>query len=329
MKKVLFYIVFGTLVMASSLTSQAQEVPDAVFWEDPQIAQLESMTPDLMEAIQRLRKQIKSVAISNMSFGDELSINFRKVATARLQTLLTKNPHLKISNCESCSQVRTQISGSFLKISRGIADEEYRKKMAEQLNVDGFIDIAIFMSKRQLSISLTVYEAKEGKIVFSEILTTDPEGKTYYNNFYVGKLTIPITMNDGTDNETIVDHRADIIGYEHTRRLNNWALFGFSLASFADDNDHLESEERFSGGVTGILLDGIVAAELGGSKFSMALVGGMGIMISSPLTSPAYVKVGLKTTVGDILTINLYGLGFDIENPKANYGYYLAMGWQF
>jgi hypothetical protein len=82
-----------------------------------------------------MQTKISSVAISSISFGDTLPISFRKVATARLQQTLTSLIKLKVSVCESCSQIRTNISGSFLKISRGIADDKYRRDVAKELNV--------------------------------------------------------------------------------------------------------------------------------------------------------------------------------------------------
>jgi predicted nucleic acid-binding Zn-ribbon protein len=43
------------------------------------------------------------------------------------------------------------------------------------LDVNGFLDIAVFMTEdRQLSIALNAYEASNGEIVYSKIITGEP-----------------------------------------------------------------------------------------------------------------------------------------------------------
>ena len=152
-------------------TALAEELSDYVYWKDQQIAQLEELTWKLVDSVQSLGSKIRSVAISNISYGDTLPSSFRKVATARLQQTLTSQIKLKVSVSEACSQIRTDISGSFLKISRGIADDKFRREIAKDLNVNGFLDIALFTSKGQLSISLNAYEAKDGDVFSNKSLS--------------------------------------------------------------------------------------------------------------------------------------------------------------
>ena len=109
-------------------TALAEESSDYVYWKDQQIAQLEELTWKLLDSVQSMGSKIRSVAISNISYGDTLPSSFRKVATARLQQTLTSQVKLKVSVCEACSQIRTDISGSFLKISRGIADDKFSSR---------------------------------------------------------------------------------------------------------------------------------------------------------------------------------------------------------
>ncbi|HIO62475.1 MAG TPA: hypothetical protein EYN39_11855, partial [Deltaproteobacteria bacterium] len=122
MKNITYKLLLVQFIFALSLTSATAE-EESVFWKDRQISQLEQLTPSLVESIQSMQTKISSVAISSISYGETLPSSFRKVATARLQQTLTSLIKLKVSVCESCSQIRTNISGSFLKISRGIADD--------------------------------------------------------------------------------------------------------------------------------------------------------------------------------------------------------------
>ena len=196
-KLILVQFIFTLSFIAPSTAAEE----DPIFWKDRQISQLEQLTPSLLKSVQSMQTKISSVAISSISFGDTLPASFRKVATARLQQTLTNLIKLKVSICESCSQIRTNISGSFLKISRGIADDNYRREVATELNVKGFLDIAVFTSEgEQLSISLNAYEAKGGEIVYSKIVTgTPPKSGAYIHAFY-GKMSVPITFrNDDSD----------------------------------------------------------------------------------------------------------------------------------
>ena len=193
-------------------TALAEELSDYVYWKDPQIAQLEELTRKLVDSVQSMGSKISSVAISNISYGDTLPSSFRKVATARLQQTLTSQKKLKVSVCEACSQIRTNISGSFLKISRGIADDKFRRETAKELNVNGFLDIALFTSKGQLSISLNAYDAKNGEIVFSKIVTGRPPKSGSYIHAFYGKMTVPIKFTSDSSGEITVDHQATEIG---------------------------------------------------------------------------------------------------------------------
>ena len=116
----------GLIFMFCS-TLSAQET----YWKDQRIMQLEVITPQLIESVQQMHEKIRSVAISSVSFGDNLPDNFRRVATARIHQSLTQLSKLKVSVCETCSQIRTVIAGSYLKIARGIADDDFRIKTAK------------------------------------------------------------------------------------------------------------------------------------------------------------------------------------------------------
>ena len=146
--------------------------------------QLEEITPQLVEAVQQMHTKIRSVSISSISFGDSLPDNFRRVATARIHQSLTQLSNLKVSVCDTCSQIRTIISGSYLKIARGIADDDFRIKTAKSLEVDGFLDISVFMTEdRQLSLSLNAYEASNGEIVYSKIITGEAAKSLSYIHY--------------------------------------------------------------------------------------------------------------------------------------------------
>ena len=233
-------------VMLFALPLSAQDT----YWKDQQIMQLEELTPQLVESVQQMHEKIKSVSISSISFGETLPDKFRKVATARIQQTLTQLSQLKVSVCGSCSQIRTVIAGSYLKISRGIADDEFRVKTAKDLNVNGFLDIAVFMTEdRQLSLSMNAYEAKNGEIVYSKIITGKPAKKELYYHIYYGKLETPIT-HSSTDNESIT-HQSNQIGLDFIMRMTTDWTYSFGVSFFSDDNSNLAT--AYEKGVGGMM----------------------------------------------------------------------------
>ncbi len=286
-----------------------------------------SLTSKLVDSVQKMQSKISSVAISSISFGDTLPSSFRKVATARLQQSLTSQIKLKVSICEPCSQIRTDISGSFLKISRGIADDKYRREMAKELNVKGFLDIALFTSVEQLSISLNAYEANTGEIVYSKIITGSPPKSGSYIHAFYGKMTVPITFSSKT-----VEHQARVIGAEQMVRLSDdWSFTGGG-AMLSDDNSNLTN--AYEKPITGFLIDGTISYDIfnfGGDQVAFALIAGLGMMTVTPFNNPAYFKTGLTFSVAEQLTLSYHYLAMltTDENATAPSSSIFSIGWKF
>ncbi len=320
-------------VFALCLTTAAAE-EESIFWKDRQISQLEQLTPSLVESVQSMQKKISSVAISSISYGDALPSSFRKVATARLQQTLTSLIKLKVSVCESCSQIRTDISGSFLKISRGIADDKYRREIAKELEVEGFLDIAVFTSEGdQLSISLNAYEAKGGEIVFSKIVTgTPPKSGSYIHVFY-GKMNVPITFTSSTSESVVtVEHQSRVFGGEKMVRLtDDWSFTGGG-AMLSDDNSNLT--DKYESSITGFLIDGTISYDVfnfGGEQVSFSLIGGLGMMTVTPFNNPSYFKTGFSFSVAEQLTLNYHYMAMltTDESATASGASIISIGWKF
>ena len=333
MKNFSYKLLLMLFVFVLGLTSAVAE-EETIFWKDRQISQLEQLTPSLVESVKSMQTKISSVAISSISFGDALPSSFRKVAYARLQQTLTSLVKLKVSVCESCSQIRTDISGSFLKISRGIADDKYRRGIAEELNVKGFLDIDVFTSEGdQLSISLNAYEAKGGEIVYSKIVTgTPPKIGSYIHAFY-GKMSVPITFTSTSSGSVVtVEHQTRVLGAEKMVRLtDDWSFTGGG-AMLSDDNSNLT--DAYSSSITGFLIDGTIIYDVfnfGGDQVAFSLLGGLGMMTVTPFNNPSYLKTGLSFSVAEQLTLNYHYLAMltTDDSATASGASIISIGWKF
>lgn len=301
-------------------------------WKDQRIMQLEEITPQLVEAVQQMHTKIRSVAISSISFGDSLPDNFRRVAKARIHQGLTQLSNLKVSVCDTCPQIRTIISGSYLKIARGIADDDFRVKTAKSLEVDGFLDISVFMTEdRQLSLSLNAYEASNGEIVYSKIITGEAAKSSSYLHLYFGKIQTDIKHS--SINNKIVKHSAMQLGVEALMRLNsNWTFAGGGSV-FTDDNSNLTT--KYEKSINGLTLDGVVNYDLfgfGGNQAVVSVTGGLGMIFATALYSPMYLKSGLNLTLAEQLTLSYNNSSMitlnddDFKMPNITS---ITLGWKF
>ena len=317
----------GLIFMFCS-TLSAQET----YWKDQRIMQLEEITPQLIESVQQMHEKIRSVAISSVSFGDNLPDNFRRVATARIHQSLTQLSKLKVSVCETCTQIRTVIAGSYLKIARGIADDDFRIKTAKSLNVKGFLDIALFMTEdRQLSVALNAFEASNGEIVYSKIITGEPAKSEHYLHVYLAKMQVGIT-HSSTGN-TPITHSAMQLGVEAMMRLTSSWTFSGGGSVFSDDNTNLTT--KYEKSINGITLDGMVGYDLfgfGGNQADVSISGGLGMIFAAALNSPMYVKGGLNLTVAEQLTLGFNYLNMLSSNDdtfKMPNMTNITLGWKF
>jgi len=317
----------GLIFMFCS-TLSAQET----YWKDQRIMQLEEITPQLIESVQQMHEKIRSVAISSVSFGDNLPDNFRRVATARIHQSLTQLSKLKVSVCETCTQIRTVIAGSYLKITRGIADDDFRIKTAKSLNVKGFLDIALFMTEdRQLSIALNAFEASNGEIVYSKIITGEPAKKESHVHVFLAKMQTPIS--DNSTKNVFINHTAMQLGVEMIIRLDsNWSFSGGG-SIFSDDNNNLVT--KYEKPINGFTLDGLVSYDLfsfGGNQADVSISGGLGMIFAAALNSPMYVKGGLNLTVSEQLTLGFNYMNILSSNDdtfKMPNMTNITLGWKF
>jgi len=289
--------------------------PPNSFWSDPLYFQFDKMMPALAHSLGRLNSRISTLAVTDLDFSPSLGASFRKVATAKLfGQLLMENPRLKLIKCTECNMVRSELRGGILTVSRGLADQEQRKKLATKLGVEGFMSAMIIEDQRQLTIVINVYDAQEGRIILSDVVAGIPTPKNDYYNVYAGKLTIPVKLSTGSN----LDHSVMMVGVERSLRFSESAMLGANFAAFMDNNSKLASgHETFT---PGFMFDGIVGYELAFANNNAAFTGilGMGQFISTQFNFAIYYKYGVKITIGQLLTFNIFGYTFDETNLEAS-----------
>lgn len=281
-------------------------------WSDPLYYQFEKMMPHLARSLGRLDSRITTLAVTELSFSQALDRSFRKVATAKLYgQLLLENPRLRLIKCNECNMVRSEIKNGVLTISKGLANKEARANLADKMGVQGFLTAMVIEEERQLSVVINVYDAKEGRIILSDVIPGIPVPENTYWNFYLGQATIPVTLSTGDG----LDHYGTLLGAEKSMRFAESWMLSASFGLLSDNNSKLEDGHvTFS---TAMLFDGTVGWEVlsaMNNNASFVVAAGMGQFLSTQFNFSVYQKVGLKTTIGQVLTFNIYSLSFTETN---------------
>ncbi|MCP4294154.1 MAG: hypothetical protein GY786_00935 [Proteobacteria bacterium] len=284
-------------------------------WSDPIFYQFDKMMPTLAKSLSRLNARITTVAVSDIDFSPSLTESFKKVATAKLfGQLLMENPRLKLIKCSECNMIRSEIKGGILTISRGLANQDERNKLAKKLGVEGFMTARIIEVERQLTVVINVYDAAEGRIILSDVVAGIPVPKNTNYNIFAGQVIFPMSGLTLDSGGTSLDHTGMLVGVEKTMRFSESWMLGASFAMYLDNNSKLESGHETLD--LGFMFDGIVGWEFafGNNSTAVTPVLGLGQFISTQFNFSVYQKYGIKVTIGRILTFNYYQYSYSDTN---------------
>lgn len=321
----------------ASLAELEQKLNDSFLWRDPILVQFNRMLPRLAASLGRLDNRISTLAVSNLYFDPKFSEIFRKVANTKIYgNLLAKNPALKLVKCEECNQIKSSIENGILKISRGIGNKDDRKKLAKELNVQGFMTGDILLSNNQVSIVVTVYDAEEGRIILSDMIVGARFPDITYYNVYTGAMQIPMDLKFSGD--TL--HRAILIGIEETMRFAEYGLFSISLALIYGFNDRLEEEDKVD--IAGLSFGGDAIFQIPlitENQIEIAVSYGLGQFLVPAFNYSMYHKIGGKVLFGQTINFGFYYYMFSESNAETpenglasktkGVANSLVIGWQF
>ena len=282
-------------------------------WSDPLYYQFEKMMPELAESLGRLNNRLSTLAVTSMEFSPNIDQSFRRVAVAKLYgQLLLENPRLKLIKCNECDMVRSEIKNGILTVTRGLTKQDDRRKLAKKLGVQGFMTAMVIEQERQLSIVVNVYDAEEGQVILSDVITGTPVPETTYYSVFLGRMTVPVKLKTGKT----LDHYAWVIGSEKLMRFTDTGVIYASLGAYQDQNDKLEDGHVTLD--TGLMFDGSVGWEPSflrfGNSFSFTALVGLGQFISTQFNFAVYTKVGIRLTFAEHLVFNIYNYSFDATN---------------
>ena len=305
-------------------TQSRENESEADMWSDPLYYQFEKMMPELAKSVGRLDNRISTLAVTDLKFSHNLEKSFRKVAAAKLYgQMLIENPKLKLIKCNECNMLRSEISNGILTVSRGLATQEDRKKLSKKLGVQGFMTAMIIEDERQLTIVLNVYDAQEGRVILSDVITGVPAPETNYYNYYLGQVTLPVMQ---LNNETVT-HSAILLGMEKTYRFSESWMLSANVGLYSDNNSKLDEgvttkSSSADGHITispGLMFDGSVGWEVFSfmnNNASLSIIAGIGEFLQPQFNFAVYSKAGLKMVIGQFLTFNFYSM--TLTNGQSN-----------
>ncbi|MGK0290690.1 MAG: hypothetical protein ACI86H_002149 [bacterium] len=323
-----------------------------LFFRDLNLAQFEKMLPRIGASLGKLDNRVSSIGVAGFYFDPKLDLDFQRIAISQVYGhLLANNPNLKLVKCQECEQIETRIENGTVVISRGLTPER-KKRLADKLQVQGFLNAAIYEKDRQLTFVMIGTDATSERIILSEVVTGLPVPETNFYHWYIGQMVLPITLQNGVS----LDHTVVMTGMERTFRFADSWIFGGSLSIYSDTgiNSKLGSQGTDSAGdtvspltiTTGAMIDGTIIWELidiRNKDFTVSPAFGVGQFLSTDFNFAVYGKIGLKVVIGQKLVFSAYSLGIlnpgniseatnsgdeDIQLATSG-GYYITFGVQF
>ena len=141
-----------------------------------------------------------------------------------------------------------------------------------------------------------------------------PSPKRTYHNYYAGQLKLPIKDIAGDT----LDHMGILLGYEKMIRFSESWLLVASIGTYADNNSTLDaSHQTFT---PAAMFDGTIGwefAAFNNNNVTFTWLLGIGEFLSPQFSFAVYGKTGIKTTIGQLLNINIYTLSFSETNLEA------------
>ncbi|MDH5751183.1 MAG: hypothetical protein OEZ59_02040, partial [Deltaproteobacteria bacterium] len=305
---------------------------------DEDLVQLEEAVGLIAGSLARVTDRVNSLAINSFYFGREVDADFRRKAeVVILDKVFVFNPNIKLVQCQECQKLETKIVRGILKLRKGIPTSEERIRLAEKLQVDGFIDIGMFRNDGQLTVYIKVTEAKSGAIIMVDELAGRKAFRRRSLTFSFGELTIPITIADEW-----VSHKALLISVQESVKLTKRFSFGVDLIFYKDKNDsNPDPHIKLKTSVMLIPTLGLDILQMPSSTTRVMFFVGVGKLLSKQLDYANLYRAGLEFVVGDSMSIlvatNRYtesivdtsSAGGVITDKMSGGGYELRFGYRF
>ena len=344
MKRELFTILCILFFSAMSLMAQEQaepevspqeekieevieKVPEGGWkskWNDPRMRQLEEIA-DQLEALMNKHVKISSAAVYEVRFSPQIGQNFRQAALSKMYQVFSRVPDFYAARCDECFQIRTKVSGNTLRVSRGIADPEYRRKIAMRMNTEGFMKIIISQVDQQISVAIEIYGAKNGQLLFSEVVAgTPPIPEPNAFDLYVGQMKFDVKFESKTLNYSHTQpYQLPTIAFGKSYQILEHWYFSGDITILADVGQKDDKIPKVTGGFTSLAFYGKSIYDfinIGvNDNVSFGLITGIGQWLSPQLKFPVLYSVGLRMMMGRAFLFNFEYLSTEIKEVKSTY----------
>ncbi len=331
------FLVIGLLVWSTILFAQEQEevIPDSETensseegwkskWNDPRMRQLEEISGKL-ETLMNKQVNVSSAAVYEVRFSPQIDKNFRQAALSKMYQVFSRVPDFYAARCDECFQIRTKVSGNTLRVSRGIADPEHRRKIARRMNTEGFMKIIISQVDQQLSVAIEIYGAKNGQLLFSEVVAgTPPIPEPNAFDLYVGQMRFDVAFeSESADFSETQTYQLPTLTFGKSYQiLEHWYFTG-DISILADISQKEEDAPEVTGGFSGLAFYGRSIYDfinIGvNDNVSFGLITGIGQWLSPQLKFPVLYAVGLRMMMGRTFLFNFEYISTEIKEVQATY----------
>ena len=269
---------------------------------DEDLYQLEEAVSLIAGSLSKVNDRVSTLAINSFYFGREVDADFRRKAEiVILDKVFQYNPNIRLVQCQECQTLETKIIRGVLKLRKGIPNQETRQKLAEKLQVDGFVDIGMFRNDGQLTVYLKVTEAKSGAIILVDELVGRRASRRRALTFSFGEMTFPITVN-----AALVQHHALLLSIQESVKLTSRFSFGVDLIFWSDKNKkNPDPHITLKSGMLLMPTLGFDVLQLPSSTSRVVMFMGVGKLLSSQMDYANMYRAGVEFIVGDRMSVLL------------------------
>ena len=332
MKRLLLLSLCMLMLGAVSLIAQEQEeVIDEELdmewvsdWRDPRMKQLEEIARKL-ELLMNQHVNVSSAAIYEVSYSSQIDANFRQTALSKIYQVFSRVPDFYAARCDECFQIRTKVSGNTLRVSRGIADPEYRRRIAMRMEADGFMKVVISQVDDQISVAIEIYGAKNGQLLFSEVVAgTPPLPEPNGFDFHVGQMQFDVKFDSKEAKLSRSEpYKVPIFVFGKSYEVLDHWYFSGDVTLLADISKKDEKAPKVVGGFSGLAFFGKSIYDFinigNNDNVSFGLITGVGQWLSPQLKFPLLYTVGLRMMMSKVFLFNFEYFSTDVKGAKSTY----------
>lgn len=220
---------------APSGQAAVQPAPANETQEERVIRLLGGVLQDLPVKLKTLKPEIRRLVFYEFRVDkNTIKPELKRVLQSMIETEITKLPQFQLATVPEMKPVKVIVTEDNFRLTRGMASIEEMRRLGEKHRVDAYVEADLFMSDKNLYVTITVVELLTGSQIWKEeFFTKDSEpiikGYSAHTDLSVGLMFVPTTETKKSTNANPPNVTASATYYLVELRLTEPAFPSKSL----------------------------------------------------------------------------------------------------